>query len=139
MTGEEGVRKKRYWLFLLAVGLLLFAGWLLFWASDSYVIRTIGVLIGMVSVYLVRASNVHTRAAPDTEARSIRRKSQATGLGRAMRVTSLVLIPLLGLSFYFLYRDAMHGYEQVWPVYAFAGVAVACAIVWSYEFSRLFK
>ncbi len=52
--------------------------------------------------------------------------------GRLLWVVSIALLVLAVAAFLYLYEDALHGYHDVLPVYVFAGVGVACAVVWSY-------
>lgn len=129
--------KRKYGLFTLAVLLLLLGGTALFVGSDDFSIRSLGVLACLLSVYCVRISNIHSRSV-STSITTQRTKSKlATRVGRPVWVVSIILLPTLGLSFLCLYRDAIHGYQEVWPVYLFAGVAVVCALCWSYLVSRL--
>ena len=48
------------------------------------------------------------------------------------RKVGAALLLLWGGASLLLYWDARHGYQEGWPVYLFAGVALACAVVWSY-------
>jgi hypothetical protein len=38
---------------------------------------------------------------------------------------------MLGAAFFLMHIDFANGGHEAWPVYLFAGVAFACAIVWS--------
>jgi FtsH-binding integral membrane protein len=50
---------------------------------------------------------------------------------RRLWVTSIALVPLLGVALILMFVDAANGGSQSWPVYVLAGVALACVAVWS--------
>jgi hypothetical protein len=54
-----------------------------------------------------------------------------------MWIIGAALLLLTGVSFFYLYQDALHGYHEALPVYVFAGVGLACALVWSYLVSKM--
>ena len=54
-----------------------------------------------------------------------------------MWTVGVALLLLAGASFFYLYQDALHGYQEALPVYVFAGVGLACALVWSYLVSKV--
>jgi len=60
------------------------------------------------------------------------------GPGRLLWVVSAALVPVALGALLLLYMDALKGYHQIWPVYAFASVGVACAVVWSCLAAKLF-
>jgi hypothetical protein len=58
---------------------------------------------------------------------------------RTTRLTLIAAVFLLaawGFSFLYLYRDAVHGYQQLLPVYLFAGLGLGCAALWPYLISK---
>jgi hypothetical protein len=57
--------------------------------------------------------------------------------GRVLLMVGIVFLVLAGVSWWFLYRDALHGYHEVWPVYLFAGVAIVCTGVWGAILAKL--
>ena len=129
--------QKRYGLFSLAILLLLLGGASFFIGSRTFVIRSLGALACIASVYLVRISNVRDRPF------SVVGSSQVAGStrrpGRLTWSIGVVSLLLAGASFLYLYNDALHGYHEALPVYVFAGTALACALVWSYLVSRLLQ
>ena len=136
MTAQKAT-PKRYSLFVLAIALLLLAGAAMYLGSHDFTIRTVGLVACAVSIYLVRISNVHTRpiaiTAPDQRAGT----EGGKGPGRRLWMVSVVLLLMAGASYSSLYQDARHGGHEVLPVYVFAGVALACALVWSYLITKL--
>jgi hypothetical protein len=133
---SQGAPQKRYGLFSLAILLLLLGGASLFLGSRTFVIRSLGALACIASVYLIRMSNVRARPFSVVSGQI----AGSTRLpGRLTWSIGAVSLLLAGASFLYLYNDALHGYQEVLPVYVFAGTALACALVWSYLVSRFFQ
>ena len=131
------VPKKRFGLFRLAILLLLLGGVALLVGSSSPAIRAIGIVACIVSVYLVRISNVHTQPnLPITPYQGPDSKT-ASGAGRLVWAVGIVLLPIAGVSFFYLYQDALNGYNEMLPVYVFAAVGLVCTLVWSYLVSKV--
>ncbi|HKS80239.1 MAG TPA: hypothetical protein VJR23_01930 [Candidatus Acidoferrales bacterium] len=129
--------QKRHWLFVLAVLLLLAGGAALLVGPKNFGVWSLGLVACIVSVYLIRVSNVHSRsasAATGSEGAGLKARK---GRGRLMWIIGAALLPVAGASFFYLYQDALHGYHDTTPVYVFAGVAALCAVVWSYLVSRV--
>lgn len=139
MSTSQNVVRKRYGLFVLAILLLLFAGVCIYLGSNNYPIRVLGLAAIMASVYLARISHVRDRSGlPEASGRGKDRKT-ATGPGRLVWAVGVALLVVLGISSLSLYRDALRGYHEVLPVYIFAGIAVVCALFWSYLLSTIFR
>jgi hypothetical protein len=51
-------------------------------------------------------------------------------------MAAVFLLAAWGFSFLYLYRDAVHGYQQILPVYLFAGFGLGCAVLWPYLISK---
>ena len=115
-------QEKRYGVYALGIVALVFAGVVLVVGRGNFAIRSVGLAALLLSLHLVRRSNVHARMAPPLY--------QPNPPGRVMRVIGVALIPALGLSGLLVYEDARHGGHQVWPVYLFAAIVLACAGVW---------
>lgn len=129
--------RKRYGPFILGILLLLSGGAALYAGSHNFAIRSLGLVAIVASTYLVRISRVHSRSGssvtsgPGVDSKAARRP------GRLLWTVSLALLLLAGISYLYLYNDALHGYHDVLPVYVFAGVGLACVLVWSYLVSRI--
>lgn len=126
------VQKRRCGLFALAIALFLAASAAIFVGFNSPLALAFGGLMIVASVRLVKASNVHSGTRhPDvrldnTDPDGAKRPSILTwtvGAGAAAAV---------GISFFYLYKDAVDGYHGIVPVYAFAASALVAAVVWSY-------
>lgn len=120
--------KRRNGAFALAILLLLFAGGALLLEENNVVIRTVAMLALLVSVYCVRLS----RSGSTTIETQRTGSNLATRPGRSIWIVSIILLPVLGMSFASLYIDAAHGYHQAWPVYVFTGTIIVCMVCWSY-------
>lgn len=123
--------RKRYVLRSLAIVLLLFAGAAFFLEPHNLLIRSFGVLAILVSVQLSRTARTHDPGLGGLDL------AGSNGPGRLMWFVGIASLLLAGLSSWFLYIDSLHGSHAVWPVYMFAGVALACIGVWSYIASKL--
>ena len=88
----------------------------------------------MVSTYLIKISNFYV---VDRSQNTNKKAPFSRRLGPAAWGLGGVSAVMLGASLLFLYADAVNGYEGVWPVYAFAGSSVICAVVWGYIFAKL--
>jgi hypothetical protein len=129
--------QKRYSLYSLAILFLVLGCAGLIAGYRSFAIRSLGLVALMVSAYFVRISKVHASSAPaittDQEAESKGEK----GPGRLAWAIGIALVPATGMSYLYLYNDAIHGYHEALPVYVFAGVGLACAIVWAYLVAKM--
>lgn len=126
---------KTYGLRIASFLLLLLGGAALYLGHHNPAIRSLAVIAIITSVYLVRGSR---RSDPFLE--GVQRESRANGRpGRWLWIVSLALLLLAAASLINLYSDALHGGHEVWPVDVFAGIALACAIVWSYLFMIIMR
>jgi hypothetical protein len=138
MITSQKVAGKRYGLFVLAILLLLLGGVGQYAGSHNPPIRALGVVAIMVSVYLVRISHVHDRSSLPGASDPRTDLKIAKGPGRLLWIISLALVPLLGAAFFLLHIDAVNGGHEAWPVDVFAGVGLACAVVWGYLVAKIF-
>ena len=120
--------RKRYGLYSLAILFLVLGAACFITGYRSFAIRSLGLVALMVSAYFVRISKVHASPVP-----AIRGK----GSGRLAWTIAIALVPAAGMSYLYLHNDAIHGYHEALPVYVFAGVALACAIVWAYLVAKM--
>jgi hypothetical protein len=134
---KNGPQERRPGLFIFAVLLLLLAAVGFFVGSHNYLIRSFSVLAVMVSVFLVRTSNFHTRPTSSVATAQETDFNVTKGPGRLAWVLSVALVPILAISFLCLQNDALHGAQTAWPVYLFTAVIVACIFVWGYLVSQL--
>ena len=45
---------------------------------------------------------------------------------------------MLGVAFFLLHMDALNGGHEAWPADLFAGVGLACAILWGVLVAKIF-
>jgi hypothetical protein len=127
---SQKVARRRYGLLALAVLLLLLGGVGVYFGSHNFPIRALGLAAIMVSTYFVRISRVRNRSVfPEASGRTMELTTE--GPGTWLLYVSLALVPMLGAAFFLMHIDFANGGHEAWPVYLFAGVAFACAIVWS--------
>lgn len=137
MSTSQNVVPKKYGLFVLAILLLLLGGVGIYLGSNNYPIRVLGLISIMANVYLVRISRVRNGSSlPDARGQKKNYKIEK-GPGLLLWIVSLALVPLLGASGLLLHIDAVNGGHEAWPVDIFAGVALACAIVWGYLVAKI--
>ena len=138
MIRSQNVARKRYGLLVPALLLLLLGGVGIYLGSHNYAIRALGLVAIMGSTYLVRISRVRDRSGLPVASGSGTDLKAPKGQGRLLWIVSLALVPLLSTAFLLMHIDFVTGGHEAWPVYVFAGVALACAIVWSYLGARIF-
>jgi len=134
---SQNVARKRYGLFVVAILLLLLGGVGIYVGSHNYPIRALGLIAIMASVYLARISHVHGRSDLSEVHGRGEGLNTAKGPGRLLWIVSLALVPLLGAAYFLLHLDAVNGGHEAWPADVFAGVVLACAIVWGYLASQI--
>jgi hypothetical protein len=130
------VPRKRNGLYSLAIVLLVLAGVAGIMGLHNPMIRSLGGAGVLASLYLLRRSRASWLPPSYVPIDQNDKSDAGMGLERIMRIVGIALIPLLGVSFFYLHQDALHGYHEVLPVYVFAGVGLACALVWSYLVSK---
>lgn len=138
MITSLNVARKRSGLFVLAILLLLLGGAGIYFGTHDYPLRALGVLVVMASTYFVGISRVHDRSGLAEASVQGTEVKLARGPGRLLWVVSFALVPLLGAAYFLLHTDAVNGGREAWPVDVFAGVGLACAIVWGYLVAKVF-
>jgi hypothetical protein len=129
--------KKRYYLFILAIVILVFGGVALFAGASNFPIRSVGIAACMASVYLVRISNVSIRSFLGvTNRREVGSKAYKRPK-LMMWIIGGALLVAVGAAFVALYGDAIRGYHEILPVYIFSGAAIICISFWSYLISKM--
>ena len=124
---SQGKPQKERIPFIAAI-ILVLAGAAILCLTDSFVYRTLAVIAFVASARLVRMS-IQSQSGP-FGSQAVGRKSK--GPGRLLWSASIAMVVLAGFSLFFLYKNALYGYHEAWPLKLFAGAAIACALVWSY-------
>lgn len=134
---SQNVARKRYGSLILAILLLMLGGVGIYFGSHNYPIRALGLVAIMASTYLVRISRVHDRSGlPEASGRGTDLKTTKDP-GRMLWIVSLTLVPLLGAALFLLHMDSVNGGHEAWPADVFAGIGLACTLVWSYLVSKI--
>jgi len=131
MTASPKNPYARYGLLSMAVLAVLAGGSIAFMAS-SFTIRSIGLALMLVGVSLGR-----TARSNDPINQIAARSAASDRPGPILWTVAIALTLATAIALHFLYRDALHGYHQVLPVYAFAAVALICGSVWAALLARL--
>jgi hypothetical protein len=127
----------RYGLFALAIVLLLSGGVIFVIGNNDFVIRSIGIVMFVGGANLVRVSRVgRLKGLPSTTTESLDPEASRRP-GRLAWAVGVASAVATGISFIFLYKDALDGYHQIWPVYMFAASSLICALAWSYLVAKL--
>lgn len=133
----QNVPRKRYSLFVLALVVLLAGGVALLVGQNYPAALPFGGLAAIASVYLFRKSNVRSGSGSGDTSFQVAGLNEPPRPGPLMWIVGMGLLVMLGISFLFLYLDALHGGHEVLPVYLFAGVVLVCGSYWAYLVSRL--
>jgi NADH:ubiquinone oxidoreductase subunit 2 (subunit N) len=135
MIASHKARRRKYGVFVLAIALFVVgcAGLIIGFHRD--VIRMLGILVLVASVYLVKISNVHDQidlsvGKDQDKGSEVAEFSRLKRPGAPLWIASAASLVALGVSYLYLYWDALAGYHEVLPVYAFATVGLICIAVW---------
>jgi hypothetical protein len=133
MTSPRQPNKRKFALLTVAFLLIAFAGATLA-MGGSVVMAMVAV---STSVACIRLINIRASSASAIEASQWAESSWATTLRQPIGIINIVLVPMMALASFFLYRDAVQGYHQLWTVYFFAATGFICSVCWGYLFSTL--
>lgn len=136
MTSEIRPQKK-YSLFVLAILLLALACVAFVFASNDFGIRALGLVAILASGWLIRISNVHRSSNSGNSGSA--RVTKSKRIGSIWWAAGAGCLLAAGGSYLYLRNDALNGYHQVLPVFVFAGVGLACAVVWGYIAVRILQ
>ena len=137
MIISQNVTRNRYGLFVLAILLLSLGAAGIYVGSHNYSVRALGVVAVMAGAYIVRISHPH-KCLRLPKASGVRTHLKtAKGASPLLWVISLALVLLLGAAFVLLHLDAVNGGHEAWPADVFAGVGLACAVVWGYLVAKI--
>lgn len=138
MTQRNNAKKYAFYVLGFIIGISGLTTALVYFGD--FLFRSIGILVILVGAYVVRIakeSNSETITIVPTNS------SNPPGVDRPtrQRVWVLFAVSLVasGISFIFMIEDAKAGYEQVWPVYAFALTMTIFALTSGYVASTFAK
>jgi hypothetical protein len=128
--------KRKFALLTAAFLLLVLAGAGMAMGGNNFAIRSLAIVAGLAGVACVRRINVHTPPGSATEAPQ-RGDALERLIGRPIGIISLILIPIMAMASFFLFRDAVQGYHESWPLYLFFWTGIICTLCWAYVVSTL--
>jgi hypothetical protein len=123
--------KRRVGLFAIAIFLLLMDGAVLLFAGNNTALRSVGGLALIISMICLRKSQNYTQRGLDSPGTQRSRPLVVAHLKKLVVTISIILVPLLGTSYAFLYYNVMRGGHQIWPLYVLAVIISVCALFWS--------
>ena len=137
MMPQQPPNRRKFALFAVAFLLLAFAG-VAMARGTNVIIQSVAILALLTGVACLRRVNVNARPGSATEPSQRTEFSWAPHLRRPAGIISIILIPIMAMALFFLYRDAVQGYRQIWTVYFFAAMAAICSLCWSFFVATLY-
>lgn len=130
-------------LYFLSMVTGLFGVGIIFIDFNDNIIRSIGVAVVMVALYLLHLSSRRTHVYPVGQLGNSNLRNHSNKPGRIAWFLCVSMLVVVCASFWFMYEDANNGYHNAWPLYAFAISGQALVIVIAYIFGayiwRMFK
>lgn len=133
------VRRVWYMLRAFAITLIIFAIVIFLLWPNIFGFRLLGLLMILISVWVVRISNTYVRRAQGQveDDKSQNKTARRVGLlGWLLAAGSFIACAAFYLV---MYVDALHGGKEGWPAYAFGCAALALAVTGSYVIMKLFQ
>lgn len=115
MTVLQRMPQKRYGMRILALFLILVGSVALYVGSHNLIIQALAFALFVASAYLVRKSRVRDRTQQSEAMTQGPGFKPAGGPGRLAWGLSLSMVPLLAISYFLMYEDALHGGKTGWP------------------------
>jgi hypothetical protein len=131
MASLQPPNRRKFALLTVAFLLLAFAG-VAMALGGNVIIQSLALVAVLTGVTCLRRVNVNARLGSATEASQRTESSWATRLRRPTGIISIMLIPIMAMASFFLYRDAVQGHRHIWTVYFFAATALICSLCWSF-------
>jgi cytochrome bd-type quinol oxidase subunit 2 len=138
MASLQPPNRRKFALLAVAFLLLAFAGVAMALGGNNVTIQSLAIVAVVTGVACLRLVNVHKPSGSATEASQRTESSWATRLRRPTGIISIILVPIMAMASFFLYRDAVQGYRQIWTVYFFAATAFICSLCWSFFVATFF-
>jgi hypothetical protein len=129
--------KRKFALLTAAFLLLVLAGAGMAMAGNNFAIRSLAIVAALAGVACVRRINVHAPPGSATEAPQQGGGKLATLIRHPIGIISLILVPIMAMASFFLYKDAVQGYHESWPLYLFFWTGIICTLCWAYVVSTL--
>lgn len=127
--------KRKFALLTAAFLLIALAGAGMAMGGNNFAIRFLAIVAGLTGVACVRRINVRTPPSSATEAPQQWWANSQHSFGTPSGIISLILVPIMAMASFFLYRDAIQGYHESWPLYLFFWTGIICTLCWAYTVS----
>jgi uncharacterized membrane protein len=114
--------------------LAIVSGGAIAYVTSSFTIRSVGMILLIFGVYLGRLARGTAQTDLVTAPTAASNRP-----GPVLWAVAIALSLAAAVAFYYLYKDALQGYHQTVPVYAFAGIALICGLVWAALLARLVR
>jgi hypothetical protein len=136
MTIPSQARWKFYTLRALAAVLLVLAAVMFVLRPNNFGIRSLSLLAILLSLWLVRRSSAYAWRALGRVETGL----PATGtVGLLAWILAAASLAACGVSYFLMYRDALHGGKEVWPVYVFGVAALSLVVTVGNVVVRIFR
>jgi hypothetical protein len=130
-------RALRYSLFGVGVVLLAAGGVLLYVGGSRFEVRALGLFACMLGVFMLRKSSLTVFLRRHALDGQLPTNAPARWPSVRMWLVGVGLLALVGVAYALLYRDAVGGYKDIFPVYLFAGAILVAAVFWGYLIARI--
>lgn len=105
-----------------------------FTGFNEFTVRSTGLLVIALGAYLAHKSNVLIKS--NKVSKDAVHSLSDNRIKPLMWAIGLVLILVTGISIYFLYKDAIDGYHQFWPLYFCLVATLSCAIYFPFLYVK---
>lgn len=133
MSIRESTKRNRVKM-IVGATLLVTGGVLFALQHNNFILRSVGILSCAFGAYQVKAGSALRQ---DKNAAILRESSPS--IPKAIWCFGIFIAFLTAVSFAFLYKDALDGYNGIWQVYTFACVAFMFVLTWGYITAKLRK
>lgn len=132
MTLAQGNPKRRYGLFWLAVIALLSGVVVNLICFNYFILRSLGLLLLCIGVFLIRASNVRGLMGMRVTDQPYVKTQVSKRPGALAWAVSGASAAGLVIFYIFMLRENRAGGHEVWPVYAFGVCAFVATLAFGY-------
>lgn len=122
--------RGRYGIYVLAVILLLASVTLWFFANNSYLIQSLGGVMLLSSAMLLNKYRGSKRPNSNGTNSANTNSRHAYRPGVFVWTVGILLLITLCIIWYITTLDARHGGKEIWPLFAFTGIGIICALYW---------
>lgn len=119
---------------IVGITFLVAGGALFILQRNDFMLRSVGILLCALGAYQVRAGS-----APRQDKNAPILHETSPSISKSIWCLGVFMALLTAVSFAFLYKDALDGYDGVWQVYTFACATFIFSLTWGYITAKLIK